>query len=198
MRNYTFVLYILLFLGCQKPEPNDSVKRNKYLVLGNNVNCKTIIYNPSISIMMDSNTIKSDTLHSANAFKRFDIDGDGISDFSIHLWNETFLCSTCLPDHIGWDGGLTFINYSTYQICKEKNNTYFIKQLNVNDTISFNDNWDFSNADTISNNFFDGWHSYADCYMGLRKINNNDTCYGWVHLYYSYFGFIIKDFAIQK
>jgi len=197
MRFFLSITFLILALGCQKTDNIEVLTRSSYLVFGKNINCNSTIYNPSISMIMDSNRIKFDKIYNTSAYIIIDIDHDGKNDLSFHIWNEKFPCSVCLPDSIGYSSGFTFRNYSNFQICKGGINNYYIKQLFVNDTISSKNYWDLAN-DTISNYYFQDWHKNTDCFMGLRKINNNDTCYGWLHLYYSLYGLIIKDFAIQK
>ncbi|NOR87521.1 MAG: hypothetical protein GQ527_07930 [Bacteroidales bacterium] len=113
-------------------------------------------------------------------------------------------------------------NYSTsayveirdnWQVCLNNNDTSYVKLLDEGDTLSRNLNWQgieeqkyyFAtyNYTTENNNItidsVGSWNNMIDGFLGIRKIEDSDTLYGWIKIDISNHYILFADeYAIQN
>ena len=73
-------------------------------------------------------------------------------------------------------------------------------KLQACDTISFRAKWaSYLKYPVLKSDPFENqWLKAGEFYLGIRKVNNEDTLYSWIHLELANAGFILKSWATKQ
>jgi hypothetical protein len=203
---YFMIALVLSLFACQKEDSvTQTVTKNKFLVIGDTVYCNTTVGDSLLNLYYIENKIVSDSI---------DIDFDKKYDFKFSIDYRSSDCSD-VPDidedsSVIWDCYPTlsvnnsFINFGSYQIAYSSDSVSPLR-LSAGDTISDKNVWLCKMNNLMEYSYFGlgmggygRWVEVKDGYLGLRKIEANDTCYGWMYIDYSKLQIIITGIAIQK
>lgn len=205
----------MIFLSCDKNDNNtpiiiddnkndDTIKvftKDKFLLIGD-----TIYSNYYDNQKINMVGIKNGRVHDS-----IDIDSNLSFDFifQLYYWDDDcsdFICDTpaicdCWPTVDIYKG---FINQSQFQVAYDFDSLYPFRFFEL-DTISENNIWLRKELNCLQNYAFGfrnynygNWADWENGFLGVRKIYENDTCYGWIYIEHSWTNLNINEMAIQK
>ena len=188
-------IFILGFYSCNKKKDNLIEKTSyKYVLAGVNTDMLYLDYSPDIIVKGTKVGRETDYLY--NDSTSIDLNNDKINDIQINYYKifQTFTCDPpldCMPNA---DRKLTIKTLSGFEIaCDSTTSSYYYSiyfpiGFRTNDTINKSKIWKSGKGLVLRHDNFselngDGfWYEKDDRYLGFRKIQDNDTIYGWLKI----------------
>lgn len=189
MNKYLIIVFLMLTLSCRK---HDDYTSSKAPVLAGIADHDMDSFNPEMDIVPQQTGCL--IFHITDSI---DIDKDNKMDFQInlHLQQPDFngVCCNypagdsvifdCFP--VGIKSRYLNVLSEIYQIKTDENKK--ISLLHYGDTITNKGTWSngsnllfYYNSFPCSGNSAGYWENVKDGYVGIRKISDKDTCYGWI------------------
>jgi hypothetical protein len=208
MNRLLIILSILLiYLSCEKRDLSHDgslveFTKENYLIIGDTTYCSYLFGNPIMSIESTSNSRKYDSI---------DIDTNGTYDLTFYIHNYENDCSDFYCDSGDicdcwetWSKYQAFKNTGTFQIAYDTDSLYPLCLLE-RDTLTDSRLWIIKDINCLQDYYFGTYYTHEGHwidedfgFIGIRKIENNDTCYGWIYMEHTGSSLRIEKIALQK